>query len=156
MGIIIATLLMVHFVADFLLQSREMGTKKSSELKWLMAHLAIQFIAFVIILSPLYGLTGIVFAALNAVIHGVIDWNIWRGYKWSVARRLYDEQGNPWVEGKSKGFPLHSLMSDVDHSFIPPQPPQWRYWLDHWFYATIGFDQLLHALTLILLAGILL
>ena len=28
----------------------------------------------------------------------------------------------------------------------------WKYWEDHWFYTTIGFDQLLHVLTIILLA----
>jgi hypothetical protein len=32
----------------------------------------------------------------------------------------------------------------------------WKYWEDHWFFTTIGFDQLLHGLTLIYLAGALL
>lgn len=29
-----------------------------------------------------------------------------------------------------------------------------HYWEDHWFYTTIGFDQLLHGATLILLVGV--
>lgn len=118
----IMLLLVVHFVADFLLQSREMGKKKSSELHWLLGHLAIQLLAFFIVLLP-FTEWAFVFALLNATIHGVIDWNIWRLYKLSVVRR----------------FP------DVN-------PATYQYWEDHWFYATIGLDQLLHGLTLIGLA----
>ena len=29
----------------------------------------------------------------------------------------------------------------------------YKYWEDHWFYTTIGFDQLLHSATIILLLG---
>lgn len=145
----IEKLLLLHFIADFLCQPREMGTKKSSSLWWLSGHLAIQFVFF----APF---TSIKFALANCAVHGVIDWFIWRGYKWSVAKRLYDDEGFPWVQGESQGFPHHSLMSDPDHSFIPPKPPEWRFWLDHWFYATIGFDQMLHGLTLVILARTLL
>lgn len=65
--------LIVHFIADFLLQSREMGKRKSSESKYLLAHLAIQFACF--------ALFGLKFAFYNALVHGIIDWNIWRIYK---------------------------------------------------------------------------
>ena len=125
---LIAKLLVLHFIADFVLQPREMGAKKSSDLRWLGAHLAIQFAIF----APF---TSILFAFANCAIHGVIDWFIWRGYKWSVYKRLYDT-GN--------GKMGHSLMSDQG---------EWRFWMDHLFFTTIGLDQLLHALTLIFLAG---
>ena len=140
----IPLLLITHFVADFILQSREMGKKKSSEPIWLFKHLTIQLSAFAIVLAPIVGPSRAVgFALANAVIHGVIDWNIWRGYKALVHWRLYDEKGQTW-KPESQGKPLHSLMSDTG---------VWQYWEDHLFYATIGFDQLLHGVTLVLLAG---
>jgi hypothetical protein len=143
---LLAYMMVIHFIADFLLQSREMGQKKSSEPIWLIRHLLIQYFVFAILLSPFLGLAmSMLFALCNALIHGVIDWYIWRGYKWSVSKRIYDDKGNPYVPGVSEGYPNHSLMSDADNSFNPPKAPEWRYWLDHWFYATIGLDQLLHA-----------
>jgi hypothetical protein len=127
----IAKLLVLHFIADFLLQPREMGVKKSSDIRWLGGHLAIQFLIF-------FPFTSVWFALANCTVHGVIDWYIWRGYKWSVHKRLYDA-GN--------GKLTHSLMSDQG---------EWRFWMDDLFFKTIGFDQLLHGLTLVILAGYLL
>ena len=121
----IAKLLVLHFLADFLLQPREMATKKSIDPHWLFAHLVIQFGVFCVV--------GWKFALANAAIHGVIDWNIWRLYKLSVAKR----------------FPEFNWKD-------PKQASTYDYWNDSWFYHTIGLDQLLHGLTLVLLAGALL
>lgn len=104
-------LLVIHFVSDALLQSRDMGKKKSSEPKYLAAHLAIIFFCFL-------PFTGFWFSLSNVVVHGLIDWHIWRGYKLLVMKR----------------FP------NADTSF--------QYWEDRWFYATILFDQALHVATL--------
>lgn len=127
----LAWLMCVHFIADFLCQPREMGKKKSSEPKWLAGHLLIQFLWFL-------PFTSLPFALLNCMVHGVIDWNIWRGYKYFVGTRLYDKEGNDW-KSPDQGRPCHRLMSDAG---------EWQYWEDHWFYATIGLDQLLHFLTI--------
>lgn len=139
---IIAYMFVLHFIADFVFQSREMGQKKSSEFKWLAFHLAIQTAFFVaglsIVIAPLIALK---IALLNSLVHGVIDWHIWRGYKFLVAKRLYDV-GN--------GKLGHSLVSDP--GYLGEGGGQWRYWEDHMFYTTIGFDQLLHGLTIIALA----
>jgi hypothetical protein len=113
-------LFVLHFIADFLLQSREMGKKKSVEFNWLAKHLAIQFAIFLVGLSIFNVECTVEFAGLNAIIHGIIDWNIWKLYKVSVYLR--DKTATPET---------------------------WKYWDDHWFYATIGLDQLLHAITLI-------
>jgi hypothetical protein len=131
----IGLLLVIHFVADFLFQSREMGKKKSSEFPWLLKHLSIQFIFFFAALIPFASipiLTILLFALMNAAIHGVIDWNIWRLYKLGAFWRI-------------KKDPQHPLLTDS-------VPEKWKYWEDHWFYTTIGFDQLLHGLTLVFLA----
>lgn len=112
----------LHFVADFLLQSREMATKKSSDINVLFNHCAIQYWTIILGLCPFLGFgRACVVSASNALIHGLIDWHIWKGYKWSVAKR------DPTAT-----------------------PATWKYWEDHWFYTTIGFDQFLHISTLTL------
>ena len=107
----------LHFIADFLLQRREVGQKKSSSLPHLAEHVFIIFVCFL----PF----GTKFALMNAAIHMLIDACTWNAYKFSVIKR------NP----------------KADQSF--------EYWKDHWFYVTIGLDQLLHALTIIILLGVL-
>ena len=111
------TLFIVHFVADFLLQSRKMGKLKSTSWGYLGAHLLIQFVCF----APFLGLGA---SLINAAVHGLIDRNIWNAYK-AFAGWQYDLN-----EENGKEF---------------------RYWEDHWFFVTIGLDQLLHGITLILI-----
>lgn len=126
----IVYLLILHYIADFLLQSRDMGKNKSSDPFVLTHHLIIQFAVFVLGLAPIIQWEyAVVFSVLNAAVHGVIDWNIWNLYKMSVMLRLKRNK---------------ELLGGADH---------WQYWEDHWFYSTIGLDQLLHTSTIILLAG---
>jgi hypothetical protein len=135
---------MTHFFADFVLQSRDMGKKKSSEPKYLFAHLAIQFVAFALVATPcaysryhhLGGavLYALIFSLTNAAIHGIIDWNIWRLYKAYAYKAIQKNPQHPLLTGN------------------PAEP--WKFWEDHMFYTTIGFDQMLHGLTLVILAGV--
>lgn len=139
---ILAIMMVSHFVADFLLQSREMGKTKSTVFKVLLEHIIIQYLTLWAALLFFVGPTLAVEISLcNALVHGLIDWNIWKLYKWSVIYRLYNivldsgarrDQMLEQIEEKAKG---------------------WQYWEDHWFYTTIGTDQLLHGLTLVALAG---
>ena len=121
-------LFFLHFIADFVLQSREMGKKKSSEAKWLLSHLAIQFLVFI-------PFTNWKFALVNTIIHGFIDSNIWNGYK---ALAFWRIKQNPQ-------HPLLILNDDFQD--------RWKYWDDHLFYTFIGLDQMLHGLTLIYVAS---
>jgi hypothetical protein len=124
----ISYLLFLHFVADFYLQDRETARKKSLELRWLAKHMAVLYTVFQLgtflmlaargALLPHY-LATIGFSTANAVVHGVIDWYIWHVYRVSVILR----------------YPGVSFRD-------------FTWWEDHGFYFTIGFDQLLHALTL--------
>jgi hypothetical protein len=107
----IIKLLIIHFISDFLLQRRWVAKNKSSDGMAMAEHISIIFCCF------LYW--GPVFAGLNALIHMIIDKNIWNAYKWF--RRKEDKE-------------------------------TFKYWEDHLFYSTIGFDQLLHVLTLVVLA----
>jgi len=81
-------LFFIHFIADFILQSREMGQKKSSSWKWLGYHTTIIFLAFVYF--------GWKFALVNAAIHAIIDRNIWGLYKWSTYYREPNATVHNW------------------------------------------------------------
>lgn len=128
-------LIVLHFIADFLLQSREMGKKKSTDIVWLVKHLIIQGFTFSVGLTLLgyYNMSACNFVLYNTIIHGFIDWNIWKAYKYSAAYRM-------------KKNPNHELL-------MPSKDNPWKYWEDHWFYSTIGFDQLLHMATIVFLCG---
>lgn len=154
---ILAYLFLLHFIADFILQSREMGKKKSTEAIWLLRHLLIQWIIFAVGLSFVIGpVSAILFATGNAVIHGVIDWNIWRLYKYSVAYRMLKNPDDVVFNSATAHDMAHFALEEGEkHVFVQLAASSWQYWEDHWFYTTIGLDQLLHALTLIFLAGVL-
>lgn len=114
MNHVIIYMMVTHFIADFLLQTRKMGQLKSSKPLWLLAHISIIFICFI----PF----GFKFAMSNALIHAIIDALLWNVYK---------------------------VLVYLKHPGITKD--NFKYWLDPWFYHTIGFDQLLHYLTLYIL-----
>ena len=117
-------LFLCHFVADFLMQPRWMAELKSSRFAVLSLHCIAQWALPLFVLMPFYPEVAMYVTATNAIIHGVIDWNIWKLYKLSVKWRS-------------------------DEPDMEKLKANWKYWEDHWFYATIGLDQLLHSLTLI-------
>ena len=116
-------LFLLHFIADFLLQSHWMATRKSTDVRVLSYHIAIITGVFLAGAAPFLGWLSIPFVLLNSSAHAAIDWNIWRLYKKSVQ----------WRE------PMATAET-------------WRHWEDHWFFVTIGADQLLHGATILLLA----
>lgn len=121
MLIAVATALVLHFIADFLLQSNDMAIRKSQEVKVLLQHVGIHLVVFFVGLVVLVGpLPAILVSLTNASFHAVIDWNIWRIFKrWAA----------------SKGLLATDIMANDSAR--------------HWFFVTIGFDQLLHALSII-------
>lgn len=113
----IALLLFAHFIADFLLQPRWMAVNKSIKFKVLVQHCAIQGGVFLVFCLVLFNpLDALIISIMNTMLHGCIDWNIWRGYKYF--RRHEDIKTFPW-------------------------------WEDHWFFVTIGADQLLHGISIL-------
>ena len=130
----IAYCLLLHFIADFILQPREMGRKKSSDSKYLFKHIGIIFAVFLV------GTLDPVFALANAVIHLGIDAVIWKGYAASAWERRHSAPKS---------------VSPAQGSWVIDDPnglkKRWKYWEDHWFYVTIRLDQLLHTVTIVLL-----
>ena len=97
----LSLLLVLHFIADFVLQSDHVAKNKSKDNKILLYHVSIYSLPFMLLISPLYGL-------INGMIHFCVDY---------FTSRLTSKL---WDSGKT-----------------------------HLFFVTIGFDQLLHILTLV-------
>lgn len=137
------TLIILHFIADFLFQSREMGRQKSSHWGYLTLHLMIQYLVFL----PALGFT---WSLVNALVHGLIDKNIWNAYKLYAGYKIKQQM-------KEEGFgikpqPFYQSKEKFDKVFqINAQ--YYKYWEDHWFFVTIGFDQMLHMITLAVIWG---
>lgn len=94
----------------------------------------------------------------NALIHGVIDWYIWRGYKLSVFYRRdklipkekYDEWGYKPEDLTLADYKemIKSKDFSEDTEEMLYLKTEFKFWEDHWFGMTLGFDQLLHAITI--------
>ena len=115
-------LIITHIIFDFLLQTRDIAKNKSSNIKYLIPHLVILGIGLMIFtkLSGRYSPNqAMLFIMWNVFLHGVIDWNIWRLYKWTVIKR-------------------HTKSKVVDYDY--------KFWEDGVFYDFIAYDQGLHAL----------
>lgn len=93
-------LLVLHFIADFILQSDWMAKNKSKSWSPLLSHIGIYTFCFL----PF----GIKFALINGLLHLIIDYFTSRA------------TSQLWARGET-----------------------------HWFFAVIGFDQLLHMISLI-------
>ena len=133
----------LHFLADFVLQSREMGKGKSEDIEWLWIHFIIIFIIFLIGSVFVFLFNGtpdseIVQNAIRlslgiSVIHCFQDWFIWRGYKNIVKIRIMDED-----------------YESTSSKTVTEKFRDWKYWEDKLFYDTIGIDQALHYITILL------
>jgi hypothetical protein len=71
-----------HALADFVLQDREMALNKSKKLSVLAEHCLHHAALFFVVLLFLASFKeAILYSGVNAILHGIVDWNIWRGFK---------------------------------------------------------------------------
>jgi len=104
----IVLIILLHFVADFLCQTREMGLGKCSSNIILVKHIAAYSMVFLVasLLTPAFGL---VFVVVNGLAHAVTDW--------------FSSRIGKWFHNQNQMY---------------------------WFFATLGLDQTVHMLTLVL------
>ena len=123
---VLATILIgSHFLGDWYLQSRQMATNKSSDFNVLLHHVGIVSLVLVLALFHTIAFPVLLWKlGVNALVHGLIDWNIWSFYKRMV---------------KNEGPRTDSEML------------KYEYWKDKRFYDFIALDQFLHLATLAIL-----
>lgn len=151
-------ILYVNYFADFKLQDRDTATKKSQDIHTLIYHVTIIigtlfwpcWLVFGLKYNaPIGFIMAMFFTVINGFIHGVIDWNIWKGYKKHVAENI------------KKYFRTHA-PDDLDEKYSSIKDyteaelrdvfmKEKMYAEDKKFYDTIGLDGYLHVATIILL-----
>lgn len=89
-----ATLVLVwlHVIADFVLQSDEMATKKSTSNQWLALHVLVYSACFLPLCFGLGLGTGLAFCAVNYAAHFITDY---------VTSRM---TSSLWKEGRRHAF----------------------------------------------------
>jgi hypothetical protein len=165
-GLKIAYTFVLHFTADWALQSKEMSRNKSLKLKVLLQHASIHLAVFSIGLLLITTLKfALMFALANAVVHAFIDWYLWRAYKISVILRAHllipfekwQEWGKPatqLLKTPFQGYTAHikDLMStDIGDKIINYLMTEFKYWDDYLFGFMLGFDQMLHGVCIVII-----
>ena len=135
-------LFITHFLFDFVFQSREMGKRKSEDINYLLKHGGILFMGYMWAAYAICDNIADMFAmgAVIVIIHCIQDWYIWRGYKWIINREIIKcIAGADMIPQEH----LDAIKTKELNNF--------KYWEDHKFYTTIGIDQTLHFITIVLL-----
>jgi hypothetical protein len=127
---IILSLMVLHFIADFMCQNQWMATNKSKRLGPLWAHVGVYtgvmwFLGMLYwpILKPNLTLGNwTMFCLVTGLIHCFVDFNTSRM--------------NSWMWNKVETYKKQGWNGGVDR------------WV-HWFFVGIGFDQLIHTFCLV-------
>ncbi|MDD3412526.1 MAG: DUF3307 domain-containing protein [Lachnospiraceae bacterium] len=154
----LALILYFAYIADFILQDRKTAQNKSKNIHTLMYHvniiIGLLFFPCWIVFGLKFGagvgfIMAIFFSVFNGLIHGVIDWNIWKGYKKHVAKniKLYFETIAP--DDLDEKYSSIKDYTEEELKFVFMKEKM--YAEDKKFYDTIGLDGYLHTLTIILL-----
>ncbi len=137
-------LLTAHFVADFLCQTDEMATRKSSSWMVLTWHVAI----YTLVMSAVAGL----------VMYQRGQTDAWANFYWLtfVTHFVTDAITSRWTsklwffrqhKGHYERWDPEAKLWTGD---IADDPWTYEGGNRHWFFCVIGFDQLIHAWTLAL------
>lgn len=152
-------ILFLHFVADFLLQTRKMGLNKGKSNMWLGIHVGVYLIAFLIVGMTLgHYITDmndggailiLEYVLLNAAIHFGTDWLTSRASGYCYLKmtehknqKEYYEQELADREGE-EDLTIEQVQKDINYELKKEHMWQYHFW------SVIGFDQFLHATALI-------
>jgi hypothetical protein len=125
---ILIYLLLTHFVADFLFQNRNMGRKKGKNIYWLTTHISIYTIVTILCWVVFFNLFEKSFYDL--LILGLLIFS---------THFITD-----FITSKISGY-CYLKMLETKNNNHESSKWEWRFW------STIGFDQFIHAITLILI-----
>jgi len=144
---LIITLLVAHFIGDFVLQSDWMALNKSKRWDALTMHVAVYLfvlsVALMLILIvqiPASSSTG-TFLLVNTAAHFVTDAVTSR-----ITTRLWFLQMTRCDHPDDPGYQLQTL-GGAKAFYVRDTGTR------HWFFVTIGADQLLHSVTLLVTAS---
>ena len=116
-------ILLIHFVADFIFQSREMGLKKGKDIKWLSIHVLFYSMITSIFWGIYFGCnTFFPVFFLTFISHWVTD----------------------FLTSKASGYSYLKMLEYKDKDQLLEHKWQYNFW------GVIGFDQLIHSITLLL------
>ena len=136
-------LLSAHFIADIVLQSRTMGKEKSKDSMWMFGHFLIIFLAFFAaglfvfrnhVLPPE---PAVLLALIIACSHCMQDWFVWVLYRCHVKVQVLNKLTR---EGRYGDYAKSAIK-------------QWKCLEDYWFFFTIGIDQYLHYILIVVIWG---
>lgn len=161
-GLQIAYIFVLHFIADWALQGKEMSRNKSLKLSVLLQHASIHLGVFSIGLLVITSLkSALMFALANAAVHALVDWYLWRSYKVSVILRAHilipAEKWKEWGVAKaSRILPISGYRaavkaltsSELGTKVMNHLMTEFKYWDDYLFGFMLGFDQMLHGVCL--------
>jgi hypothetical protein len=130
-------LFLAHYIADFLLQSREMGQKKSKDYVYLFAHTWIIFSVISLAALCVFDTfeSAIKFSFWNAILHMAIDAISWRAYGYCLMGRKF---GFETIKDPSFNFKEKAAEVASKTDFLK----------DEWFMRTLGADQIAHMIVL--------
>lgn len=122
------SLLIIHTFADFFFQTNWMGTNKSKNWSALFAHTIVYSwfftyygIPFVLITFVTHTLTDAITSRMTSYLYGNLDdWYFYNTFGWDWLNKIEDDE-------------------------------RFAFWYQpnaHWFFVVIGFDQLIHFITL--------
>lgn len=133
-------LFFLNYVADYLLQTREMGQKKSSNLVFLSAHIFVIFVVILLGSTPMFGFAqALKFSFWNAATHFFVDLVYWNLYGLIVLTRENEF-----------GSDIGHLFKNFKHYKNKLIEQGYKYWEDKKFFDTIGIDCHTHLYLLVL------
>lgn len=128
-------ILIAHYIGDFILQTRNMGLKKSKSIMWLSMHVGTYLITLLIF--------GLIFGSY------LVDDNNYRPiFEWCFVNGLL-HWFTDFISSKLSGYcytkmDYYEKNRDIENSDKLKNKFQYHFW------SVIGLDQLIHAITLLL------